>query len=45
MSVVLYENNDLKVVEGTKDLGFTYANSTITITDALAKGKHNIKIT
>lgn len=36
---------DLKVVEGTKELAFTYANSTIKITDALAKGKHNIKIT
>ena len=37
-------SNDLKVTEGTKDLKFTYVNETITITDSLARGKHEITI-
>ena len=37
-------SNDLKVTEGTKDLKFTYVNETLTITDTLARGKHEISI-
>jgi len=37
-------SNDLKVTEGTKDLKFTYVNETLTITDTLARGKHEITI-
>lgn len=36
--------NDLNILEGTKNLEFTYSNSTVTITSSLSKGKHNIII-
>ncbi|WP_296878080.1 hypothetical protein [uncultured Methanobrevibacter sp.] len=35
---------DLKVIEGTKELKFNYANDTVTFTDTIPRGKHNLII-